>query len=152
MLVYDSLPPSVPPRRPTDARHCLVLHGLGDSMEGWKPVVPMLGLDRVGFVFANAPLDHGDGYSWFGIDADFVPDHRQVRQSRMLLNALIDHLLAELTIASEQLFIMGFSQGSLMTLDIGLRSDRRFAGLIGITGFMPTPDESPPPFGPASPP
>ncbi len=150
MLVYDIVPPRVRPRSPADARHCLILHGLGDSMAGWQPVAPMLGLDRVGFVFANAPLDYGDGYSWFDIDAAFAPDDDQVRESRAQLIELIDHLLVELGIASEQLVIMGFSQGSLMTLEVGLRADRRFAGLIGISGFMTMLGEYPAAFGAAA--
>jgi phospholipase/carboxylesterase len=150
MLVYDAIPPRIPPRQPADARHCLVLHGLGDSMAGWQPVVPMLGLDRVGFVFANAPDEYGEGYSWFDIGGDFVPDHHQIRRSRALLEALIDQLLRELGIASEQLAILGFSQGSLMTLDVGLRSPRRFAGLVGISGFMAMLEEFPAAFGAAA--
>ena len=144
MLVHDI----VRPQRPA-AGWCLVLHGLGDSKDGWKPVASMLGLDHVGFIFAQAPLSYPPGWSWFDIRGDFSVDDRQVRESRRLIDELIDHLLITLAIPSEKLFVLGFSQGCLMTLDVGLRSARRFAGLIGISGFMAMIDEYPAAFGAA---
>jgi phospholipase/carboxylesterase len=145
MLIHDV----VRPMRPATA-WCLVLHGLGDSREGWKPVASMLGLDQVGFVFAQAPLPYPPGWSWFDIRGDFSVDERQVRASRGLIDELIEHLLTTLAIPSEKLFVLGFSQGCLMTLDVGLRSPRRFAGLIGISGFMAMIEDYPAAFGAAA--
>ncbi len=146
MLQYDVIPPSRPSAEPF---YCLVLHGLGDSKNGWKPVAAELKLPALGWCFAQAPVSYYGGWSWFDIYADHSIDQEQQRESRAQLTALIDHLLSTLRIPSERLFLMGFSQGCLMTLDQGLRANRRFAGLIGISGFMTQLDDYPAAFGSA---
>src|SRR3954471_11403236 len=129
--------------------HCLVLHGLGDSHRGWMDVAPMLALPGLGFAFADAPRPYGPGFSWFDIRADWSTDDQQVRESRAALGGLIAHLLKELAIPDERLFLMGFSQGCLMALDTALRWPRRFAGVIGISGFLTMLDEYPAALGAA---
>ena len=147
LLVHDIAPPTAPAGLPW---YCLILHGLGDSRHGWQEVAPLLALPQLGYVFAEAPRPYHDGFSWFDLSPAFAPDPEQVRSSRAALVALIDHLLEELDLPSERLFILGFSQGCLMTLDVGLRSPRRFAGLVGISGFMCLLDEFPAAFTPAT--
>src|ERR1043165_738385 len=146
MLLHDLVPPATPA---TDACHCLVLHGLGDSKDGWRPVADEIGLPQLGWAFAQAPIPYHGGWSWFDIFGDFSVDDDQVRESRGELTRLIDHLLTTLAIPSERLFLMGFSQGCLMVLDQALRSSHRFAGVVAISGFMTMLDEFPTAFGPA---
>ena len=59
-----------------------------------------------------------------------------VRASAEALRGLLAHLEEAHRIPAERLFIMGFSQGCLMTLELGLTHHRRFAGLIGISGWV----------------
>jgi phospholipase/carboxylesterase len=148
MLRYEILPPRT--GRPGDTAHCLILHGLGDNRLGWIPVVPMLDLPELGFAVADAPIPYGDGWSWFDIRPDWSIDDDQVRESRKLLGELIMHLLETLGIASDRLFLMGFSQGSLMVLDTALRWPTRFAGVVGISGFLTMLDEYPAALGAAA--
>ena len=42
--------------------------------------------------------------------------------------------------AAEHTFLFGFSQGCLMTIVTGLRSQHRLAGLIGISGYVHQPE------------
>ncbi len=141
------------PARPAadgQPRWCLVLHGLGDSMDGWKPAAPLFAVDGLGFIFANAPDSYYGGYSWFDLSPDLSPDPTQIRRSRAALHELIAHLLRQLGITPERLLLLGFSQGSLMAVDQALRADRRFAGVVGISGFMALLEEFPADFGPAA--
>lgn len=148
LLAHELLLPSA--GEPT--HWCLVLHGLGDSRRGWAPVAPMIGVPRLGFALADAPNAYGPGFSWFdilGFDR-FEIDERAQARSRELLGALIDHLLATRGIPPERLFLMGFSQGCLMVLDTALRSDRRFAGIVAISGFLTRLDDFPAQLGTAA--
>jgi phospholipase/carboxylesterase len=148
MLIHDVVPARRPPR---NAYHGLVLHGLGDSMEGWKPAVPLLDLPEVGWVFANAPEEYGPygGYSWFDLLPDMTPDQAGVRASHAALEALIDQVLSDLAIPSERLFLLGFSQGCLMALETALKSARPFAGVVGISGWVGGIEDYPAAFGTA---
>ncbi len=148
MLHYEI----TPPRGRSNGYHVLVLHGLGDSMHGWMPAVPLFACDELGWCFADAPEQYGPygGYSWFDLGPDMTPDLAGVVHSRHLLGELIDHLLDELDIPSEQLIVMGFSQGCLMALDQALRGDRRFAGVVGISGWVHGLEDFPTGFGTAA--
>ena len=145
MLHYEAIAP-----RAGATHHCLVLHGLGDSHRGWMDVAPMLALPELGFSFADAPHAYGPGFSWFDIRADWSADDDQVRASRAMIAELIAHLLAQLRLGDDRLFLMGFSQGCLMTLDTALRWPRRLAGVVGISGFMTMLGEYPAALGAAA--
>lgn len=150
MLIHELIRARRAPR--TNAYHTLVLHGLGDSMEGWKPAVSLLGLDEVGWIFANAPEEYGPygGYSWFDMLPDMTPDLAGVAASRAALDDLITHVLADLGIPSERLFLLGFSQGCLMTMELGLKSNHVFAGIVGISGWIAGLEDYPMAFGTAA--
>lgn len=150
MLIHDLVPGRRAPR--SGAYHGLVLHGLGDSMEGWKPAIPLLGLDEVHWIFANAPEEYGPygGYSWFDILPDMTPDLAGVAASRAALDELVTQVLTDRAIPSERLFLLGFSQGCLMALDLALQSDRLFAGVVGISGWIAGLERYPAAFGSAA--
>ena len=143
MLHYDLVPSA--------GVHMLVLHGLGDSRHGWKSVAPMLGLDGVGWIFVEAPDRYFDGFSWFGLALpDLKPVERDVLRSRELLRELLDHLERERGIPCERIVLLGFSQGCLMAMDLALRHGRRFASVVGLSGWVAFIDEYPAGLGPAA--
>lgn len=151
MLQYEVIPP-VAGREP--AAWVLVLHGLGDSMAGWKPAAGELGLEECGFVFVNAPQPYYDGWSWFRIPGLTAPDHRRehfladLAASRAALAALVEHLTETEGITPGRLVLLGFSQGCCMVVDQALRSPHRFAAVVGISGFIGAADSYPESFGP----
>lgn len=151
MLLYDYIPPRLP--RPGHTYLCVVLHGLGDSKEGWKPVAPMLHLEQVGFIFVQAPMPYGPGWSWFDINLNgpIRVNQAQVIAGRQLIDDLVDHLLEKYQLPASNLFILGFSQGCLMAIDWGLRRAERIAGIVGISGSLTLLNEFPAAFGVSSP-
>ena len=116
-----------------DSRRLMVmLHGLGDSIEGYRWLPEAMGLPWLNYLLVNAPDEYYGGYSWFD-----YPDHPApgVGRSRRLLFELLDDLRAK-NFPAEQITLAGFSQGSLMTVDVGLRYPYRLAGLVGISGWV----------------
>ncbi len=135
----------------TPTRWIMVLHGLGDSKDGWKPVAEYLALPSVGWIFVQAPDAYYDGWSWFDLRLpDPFPDLTGVQRSRSLLRELLNDLEQTRGIACEQLVLMGFSQGCLMAMAVGLTHARRFAGIIGISGWIAELDGYPAAFGAAA--
>jgi phospholipase/carboxylesterase len=146
-LVFDVLPGQ--PGAPL----ALVLHGLGDSKDGWKPVAPMLGLDGWGWCFVQAPDTYGPGWSWFDLDLDGpvrVDADGVARSYRELLDLLA---LLEQThgMPCERIAPIGFSQGCLMTLELVLRHARPFLASVAISGWLHREADWPAGFGPALP-
>ena len=129
----------------------LVLHGLGDSKEGWKPVADYLRGPDTGWIFAQAPDAYYDGWSWFDLRLpDPNPDPTTVTRSANLVRALLADLETSRGIRCEDLTLMGFSQGCLLTLEVALTHARRFRGVVGISGWIHRLAEYPGLFGAAA--
>jgi len=119
--------------RDADSRRLLVvLHGLGDSMDGYRWMPGELGLPWLNYLLVNAPDDYFGGYSWYDIYGDAAPG---VARSRRLLTKLLDNLPPQ-GFECAQIALFGFSQGCLIGLETGLRYPRRLAGLIGVSGYI----------------
>lgn len=128
MLHYELIPAADKKSR----RLMIMLHGLGDSLEGYRWFPQALGLPWLNYLLVNAPDEYFGGYSWFDYPHDIKPG---ILRSRKLLVALLDDLRAK-NFPPEQTILGGFSQGCLMTVDVGLRYPHKLAGLVGISGWV----------------
>ncbi len=125
----------------------VVLHGLGDSSEGWEWLPGELQLPWLNYHLLNAPDEYFSGRSWFGIrfpmdgrvDGTLPPvDGAAIDRSRKLLWDLLESELAGGR-APGDIAVLGFSQGCLMTLESGLRFRLPLAGLVAISGWVHDP-------------
>ncbi len=128
----------IPAAQRDSRRLMVVLHGLGDSMEGYRWLPSALRLPWLNYLLVNAPDEYYGGYSWYDFAHDPAPG---VKRSRKLLTDLLDRQRAA-GFATEQTLLFGFSQGCLMTIDVGLRYPHAFAGLLGISGYVFEPEQS----------
>lgn len=113
-------------------RLMIVLHGLGDSMDGYRWLPVALGLPWLNYLLVNAPDEYYGGYSWYDLPGDAAPG---VERSTRALFALLD-AQRDRGFPTEDTVLFGFSQGCLMTIEAGLRYPHRFAGLVGISGHV----------------
>src|SRR5258708_20653000 len=117
-------------------RLVVVLDGLGDSVAGYRWLPHALGLPWMNYLLVNAPDDYFGGFSWYDFAGDAGPG---ILRSRRLLFELLDTQRAK-GFATEQTMLFGFSQGCLMTVDVGFRYPHNFAGLVGISGYVFEPE------------
>jgi phospholipase/carboxylesterase len=115
----------------------IMLHGLGDSVEGYRWLPQAMRLPWMNYLLVNAPDEYYGGHSWFDFGGDIVPG---VERSRKLLFELLDARRAA-GFPTEQTILGGFSQGCLMSIDVGLRYPHRFAGIVGISGYVCEPEK-----------
>jgi phospholipase/carboxylesterase len=113
-------------------RLMVMLHGLGDSMDGYRWLPEAMDLPWMNYLLVNAPDEYFGGYSWFDYPNNLAPG---VLRSRKLIFELLDDLRAK-NFPTEQATLAGFSQGCLMTIEVGLRYPHKFAGLVGISGWV----------------
>jgi phospholipase/carboxylesterase len=143
----------IEPKSP--ATSCVIwLHGLGDSGDGFAPVVPMLGLPQnhgVRFVFPHAPeqpVTINQGYvmrSWYDIksmDLHSRADMKGVLESEQLIHQLIKEQVAA-GIAEENIVLAGFSQGGVISLFSGLRYPKKLSGILALSCYLPSADQLP---------
>ena len=126
----------IPAREKTSRRLMVMLHGLGDSIEGYRWLPEALNLPWLNYLLVNAPDDYYGGYAWFDLN-NILPG---VQRSRTLLFELLDGLPAR-GFPAEQTTLGGFSQGCLMAVEVGLRYPHRLAGIVGISGWVYEPDK-----------
>ena len=122
----------VPAAEKNSRRLMVMLHGLGDSIEGYRWMPEAMNLPWLNFLLVNAPEEYFGGFSWFDYPNDIAPG---ILRSRKLLFELLDDLRVK-NFPAGQITLAGFSQGSLMTVDVGLRYPHKFAGLVGISGWV----------------
>jgi phospholipase/carboxylesterase len=121
----------------TSRRLMIVLHGLGDSMEGYRWVPDAMQLPWLNYLLVTAPDPYYGGFSWYDLYNDPAPG---IERSRKLLFDLLDDLRLR-QFATDQIIFSGFSQGCLMSLEIGARYPWRMAGIVGISGYAHQPEK-----------
>ena len=114
----------------------VVLHGLGDSMEGYRWLPEAMDLPWLNYLLVNAPDEYHGGYSWYDFMEDPAPG---VKRSREALFELLD-AQREAGFLAGQIFQFGFSQGCLMTMEVAMRYPHKLAGCIGISGYVHEPE------------
>jgi phospholipase/carboxylesterase len=132
----------IPAAEPESRRLMIVLHGLGDSMEGHTFWPGALGLPWLNYLLVNAPDPWYGGFSWFDIESC-----EGIARSRRMLFELLDGLG---DFPAEQIIFSGFSQGCLMSIEVGARYPRLLAGIVGISGFVHEPEQLIREFSPAA--
>ena len=103
----------IPAAAPHGGRLMIVLHGLGDSLQGWLWLPGALQLPWLNFLLVNAPEPYYGGYSWYDIESG-----AGIETSRQLLFQLLDGLKEY---PAAQIVLCGFSQGCLMAIEAGAR-------------------------------
>jgi phospholipase/carboxylesterase len=120
------------------------LHGYGadggDLIGLAEPLAPHLPDTR--FLAPNAPercVNNPMGFQWFPIPwLDGTPEaaaRAAAEVSFRLLDAWLDDLAAQ-GIGPERTVLVGFSQGTMMALHVGLRRPEPFAGIVGFSGRL----------------
>jgi phospholipase/carboxylesterase len=115
----------------------IVLHGLGDSMEGYRWLPQALRLPWLNYLLVNAPDPYYGGFSWYDLYHD---PGSGIERSRKLLFELLDSM-SEKKFPAESTVLLGFSQGCLMSLEIGARYPHGLAGIVGISGYAHEPEK-----------
>jgi phospholipase/carboxylesterase len=127
-------------------RLVILLHGLGadgNDLIGLAPYWARL-LPEAEFVSPNAPFpcDMAPyGYQWFSAqDRSPAAVLAGVRAAAPMLDAFIDETLAERGLSDADLALVGFSQGTMMSLFVGLRRAQPAAGILGFSGRLLAPE------------
>lgn len=138
--------PSHPPHSgAAPKRLVILLHGLGadgNDLLGlapyWAPLLP-----DAEFVSPNAPFpcDMAPfGYQWMSV-RDSAPEARLAgaRAAGAILNDFIDEALEARGLTESETALVGFSQGTMMSLFVGPRRERQIAGIVGFSGRLIAP-------------
>jgi phospholipase/carboxylesterase len=131
-------PPSLQRPEP-EARYptVLALHGRGSNeadLIGLAPHLPQGPL----WISPRAPLVLGPGsFEWYRVRVIGKPEPEQLFSAIQLLERFVDEIFAAYPIDPEKFFLLGFSQGSLLSMSYTLTHPVRVAGVIAQSGYIP---------------
>jgi phospholipase/carboxylesterase len=121
------------------------VHGYGSNgddlislSEYWARALP-----NTAFVSPNAPQicpGAPDGYQWWDIAAARGDRMAGVRTAAPLLDGFIDEQLAALGLTGDRLALVGFSQGTMMALEVAPRRAVAPAAVVGYSGRLIGPE------------
>lgn len=135
-LVHLTRPPAAEPEG------LLVLfHGRGADERDLFPLLDLFDPERrLLAVTPRGPLHLPPGGAhWYVVQEIGYPDPATFTETFGLVSRWLDDLAAESGLSLERTVLGGFSQGAVMTYALGLGAGRpRPAGLIALSGFMPT--------------
>lgn len=140
--------PRIPPKSGVARQLVVFLHGYGadgnDLIElgqQWRDLLP-----DAAFVSPNAPERCAGtpmGRQWFALAATAPDDPRGDAErwrgavnARPAIDGFLDGELARLGLDDSRLALVGFSQGCMMALHVGLRRPRAVAGVLGYSGLL----------------
>src|SRR5438128_814738 len=123
-----------------------VLHGRGADANDLADLAPMMG-GGYRFIFPNAPEPFEPapgfqfGYMWF---EGWPGEPDSIKKSRNILLIFMDEILRRYATPPGKVILSGFSQGGLMSLDVGFRTKQKIAGIVVMSGALY--EDDPPPF------
>ena len=118
----------------------ILLHGYGGDGEdisiltlNWKRFLPnTIFLCPNGHEKCNI---NPNGYQWFDLSND-DPDYilGESLKSEKVINKFIDEVKKKYNLKNSQICIAGFSQGCMMSINIGLTANEKFGCIVGFSG------------------
>lgn len=141
--------PRLAPRRGPARQLVVLLHGFGADgndliglAQHWQELLP-----EAAFASPHAPercTMAGSGYQWFPLSR--IDPHETLRGAEAAappLSAFLDAELDRVGVGPDRLALVGFSQGTMMALHVGLRRKVAPAAIVGFSGLLVAPERLP---------
>jgi phospholipase/carboxylesterase len=110
------------------------LHGWTGDEHVFEPVAKMMNIDDAQWFFPRAPYkaDSRKGYSWFSGTDETGWD---IEKTRVGIHQLLADIRSE-GFSPKNIFLIGFSQGASLAMEIALRLPFAIGGIVPIAGFI----------------
>lgn len=140
-LVHLTRPPQQAPLEGTQPPLLVLLHGVGSNERDLFGLAPELD-PRFRIVSARGPLTRAQGsYAWFDVQflvgGGFVINPEQLDASRQRLISFLREAGEGYGTDPERVYLLGFSQGAIMSLTLSLTQPTLLAGVVAISGRIP---------------
>jgi phospholipase/carboxylesterase len=117
----------------------IMVHGRGADAQDILSLAPQLA--RPGFAY-RAPEAAGNTWYPNSFLAPIASNEPYLSSALALLDALVAQIAAA-GVPLERTLLLGFSQGACLTLEYAARHARRYGGVVGWTGGLIGPDDTP---------
>ncbi len=116
----------------------ILVHGRGASAEDILTIADELMLSGVAYLAPQAA-----GSAWYPnpFMAPLEANEPYLSSALEVLSSLLSKV--EASIPAEKVVLLGFSQGACLTLEFAARHARRYGGVVGLSGGLIGPDNTP---------
>jgi phospholipase/carboxylesterase len=139
--------PSVSPASGKPPKQLVIFcHGVGSNGQDMIGLAPYFAkvLPDAQFISPNGPqaFDMASiGYQWFSLNNPETLSRLEGTQAAApALDAFIDQQMAMYDLAAKDVALVGFSQGSMMSLHVGVRRQHQLAGILAYSGAVIAPE------------
>lgn len=139
-LTYLTRPPLQPSPHGSKPPLLLLLHGVGSNERDLFALAPALP-PAFRILSLRAPLTRAPGsYAWF--DVTFLPEGyrihpEQLDRSRGLVLDVFQQATAAFEADPARAYLLGFSQGAIVSLTVALTNPEPLAGVVALAGRIP---------------
>jgi phospholipase/carboxylesterase len=117
----------------------VMLHGIGSNENDLVRLAADLD-PRLLVVSLRAPRPYHGGFAWFGLDfptpGEVVPNVEQAHETVADLVRWLGAAPVRLGADPQQVYLLGFSQGAMMSLAVLQTAPERLAGVVALSGLF----------------
>jgi phospholipase/carboxylesterase len=113
-----------------------VMHGIGSNEQNMLSLVN--GIEEQFFIFSiRGHLEHPPGFAYFTIQGYGKPHRDVFDQAIGKLTGFIDDAIKQYPLDIRNLYLLGFSQGAILSMTLGLTLGERIKGIVALSGYIP---------------
>jgi phospholipase/carboxylesterase len=130
-------PATPPPTADSVYPTILALHGRGSNESDLMGLAPYFPKEFF-WISPRGTFSLGpDSYEWFQITEIGKPDPTRLANALEIMDRFIEEIVASYPVDNNKLYLLGFSQGSVVSLSYALTRPQRVAGVIAQSGYIP---------------
>lgn len=113
-----------------------LMHGIGSNEQNMLPLVS--GLEDKCYIFSiRGPISQAPGFAFFTIEGYGKPHREVFDEAIQRLTNFLDYAVTRYPIDQEQLYLLGFSQGAILSMSLSLVLGSKIKGIVALSGYIP---------------
>lgn len=113
-----------------------LMHGIGSNEQNMLSLVD--GLEDSFYIFSiRGHLTQPPGYAYFTIQGYGKPNRDVFDDAVNNLTGFIDYACTEYPVDHNNVYLLGFSQGAILSMTLGLTLGNRIKGIVALSGYIP---------------
>lgn len=114
-----------------------LIHGMGSNEDDLPPLIQSF--QEQTFIFSiRGPLIHSTGYALFTFDELGKPNQASFNHMLKKLDEFLTFAVHQYPIDQNNLFLMGFSQGAILSMSYAMKNSGRIKGVLALSGYIPS--------------
>jgi phospholipase/carboxylesterase len=113
-----------------------VMHGMGSNEQNMLSLVD--GLDDHFYIFSvRGHLTQGPGFAYFSIQGYGKPHREIFDEGISKITTFINDATESYPLDSNQMYLMGFSQGAIVSMTLAAILGNKIKGVVALSGYIP---------------